>query len=197
MSIPLSAITAKNPPFKYEVFLWNPRTCGGHFSWKIASYHSPSTCIDRIDLYNISHLSIYLPIHPAISPSSYLSIQLSIHIYYPASNLSTYLSIHPSMCLLFPVPHHHFFSIYIYLFMQISICPALCSFISLPVCGSWQVKFHICLLKCVLGMAIVCLIIIFSISIIGFSPKPRRSGLPTRSEQSETNGKVYVMKLVS
>ena len=164
----------------------------GQSKWKIASYHSPSTCIDRTDLYNISSIYLFAYIHPAIYPSSYRSISTIQPAIFPP----IYLSIHPcAFCFLYQTII--FSHIYIYLFMQISICPALCSFISLPVCGSWQVKFHICLLKCVLGMAIVCLIIIFSISIIGFSPKPRRSGLPTRSEQSETNGKVYVMKLVS
>ena len=165
----------------------------GQSKWKIASYHSPSTCIDRTDLYNISSIYLFAYIHPAIYPSSYRSISTIQPAIFPPIYL--YPSIHvPFVSCTKPSFFSH---IYIYLFMQISICPALCSFISLPVCGSWQVKFHICLLKCVLGMAIVCLIIIFSISIIGFSPKPRRSGLPTRSEQSETNGKVYVMKLVS
>ena len=163
------------------------------------SYHSPSTCIDRIDLYNISHLSIYLFAYP----STYLSIQLSIHPaidpYLLSSQQSFHLSIyiHPSMCLLFPVPNHHFFS-YLYLSVHANFHLSSFMFIYLSTCLRFVAgKIPYMLAEvCSWDGYSVLNYHLFYLHIIGFSPKPRRSGLPTRSEQSETNGKVYVMKLV-
>ena len=143
-------------------------------------------------IYTISHLSIYLPI----------SIQLSIHPaidpYLLSSQQSFHLSIYPSIHVPFVSCTTPSFFLYLYLFVHANFHLSSFMFIYLSTCLRFVAgKIPYMLAEvCSWDGYSVLNYHLFYLHIIGFSPKPRRSGLPTRSEQSETNGKVYVMKLV-
>ena len=99
----------------------------GQSKWKIASYHSPSTCIDRTDLYNISSIYLFAYIHPAIYPSSYRSISTIQPAIFPP----IYLSIHPcAFCFLY----HTIIFLYLYLFVHANFHLSSFMFIHLSTC---------------------------------------------------------------